>query len=182
MPAGSTADCTDVVALDALLRATLPASGAHGSMEYVASELRGPMVAITMQLVLWNTVVVDGEERRAITDVKEQQIAGAPAATSFARFQAYVEAWVAVLTRVFASDAERDALDTLMPHDLVKSDVLALKTAHTKDDFEHALMQRSRLGKWLAASMPRRNVDEHGDGDGDEHEHESPELVRDESL
>ena len=43
-------------------------------------------------------------------------------------------------------------IETMMPHDLFRGDVLKLKTAVTADDFARALSARSRLGKLIAST------------------------------
>ena len=130
-------------AVDAVLRACMPAKGGDAMLDYVDAEVRGDIVVVTLRLFTYE----DG----AVRDIKEQQVVFAPSATPLDRFTAYAQAWSAALARVFFA-RDRAAFDTVMPHDLVFTSVLALKKAHTVDDFARALAQKSRLGPAAAGA------------------------------
>ena len=118
-------------------------------MEVVgAMEKHGGLV-LTLRLVTW-----DGQDAdRRIRDIKEQEVGFARAADDADRTAAYAKAWAATLARAFEHLQTCDVVETLMPHDLVFTDVLSLKTATTQEAFEAAFMQRSRLGKYAGAGQ-----------------------------
>jgi hypothetical protein len=123
----------------------LKAENDLGSLDFVGFTLVGPSLRIVLRLVVWEEDPATGT--RSIRDVKEQEVYfGALASHDPARTRALLEGMQAVLARVLATPQ----VETLMPHDLFRGDVLKLKTATTADDFARALSARSRLGKLLA--------------------------------
>ena len=107
---------------------------------------RGGHLVVTLRLITYDS---DGQR---INNIKEQECALVEArhraTTDAARAAAYLAAWRDALAEVFHC-GQADRLDAWMPHDLVCSDVLKLKTAHTFEDFRPKMRARGRLGKLL---------------------------------
>jgi hypothetical protein len=130
-----------------LLCAALPVRGeaaelmgpglGHGGIEERPS---GDLLA-TLQLVGWEA----HEGQRQIRDIKEQTVllVSGNAREQGERVKAYLKGWAGALRVLFA---DLDA-SPLMPHDLVRPDVLRLRRAATAADFQAALLRPSRLGR-----------------------------------
>lgn len=95
-------------------------------------------------------VLEEHDGRTSIRDIKEQQLHGGPAALydDTYRVDEMLQAQREVLGDVLAGPVER--LETLMPLDLVFTNVMTLVKARTREDFARALRAKSRLGKYLA--------------------------------
>lgn len=98
---------------------------------------------ITVRLIVWD---VDGDQR-SIRDIKEQRLFGGPVwlYEDEPRVEQMLRAQQEVLGEVLADP--RTPIDGLMPHDLLRLDVLKLKTARTQEHFSKALRAKSRLGR-----------------------------------
>lgn len=99
---------------------------------------------ITVRLIVWE---VDGEQR-TIRDIKEQQVYAGPVwlFDDEQRVAEMLDAHREVLGEVLADP--RIPIDGLMPHDLLRLDVMKLKTVRTREQFAKALRAKSRLGRW----------------------------------
>lgn len=109
--------------------------------DHVAETEHG--LRVTVRLVVW-----EGDQ---IRDIKEQELMMAPRAAypiSSERLAAYLTGWSAALKKVLDAMSP-SVLDTLMPHDFAAPRVLGLRAAKTAEDFERALLVRSRLGRFL---------------------------------
>ena len=110
------------------------------SGEWVRSD--APAAIAVVRLIVWETR--DGTE--SIRDIKEQELyMGWPV---FYDDEERIEAFFAALGGVIA-EIGLEAVECLMPHDLMRTDVLKLKRARTREDFDAALRAKSRLGKFL---------------------------------
>lgn len=130
--------------LEEVCRDVFPLKAANelASLEFVGLALVGTSLRMTIRLITW-----DGEPP-VIRDVKEQELYfGGLADHAPARTRALFEGMQIALARVL----EVPAIETLMPHELFRGDVMKLKTCITADDFARALLVKSRLGKFLAA-------------------------------
>lgn len=96
----------------------------------------------TMQLTIFD----DHGGKLTVRDIKQQEVLLAPAAAlgDPDRVVAFLDGWARTLPRLFAERAGLE-LDTLMPHDLVPTAVLALKKPRTAADFAAACARRFRL-------------------------------------
>jgi hypothetical protein len=106
-----------------------------------------PAAVVTIRSLSWDTDPTTGAS--SIRDIKEQEInMGWPVYYDDAeRVAAFFAALGAIITELGARDA--DVLDTLMPADLLRADVLALRRASTVAEFDAALRAKSRLGPLL---------------------------------
>jgi hypothetical protein len=104
---------------------------------------------VTLQLVTWD---IKGPDERSIRDIREQELCLLPAEAYEEpdRIEPFVRGAAAALQEVF-EQISVEALDSLLPHDLVDSRVLGLRRARTADDYKAALLAPSRLGKILRA-------------------------------
>lgn len=129
--------------------------GRHLALAWVAAhddrlvvEDRGHL-RITLRLIGY-----DPEDDQSIRDIKEQEtvlvLERSRATTSPERARAYVEGWVMALQDLL--DTPGLQADTLMPADLVRPEVLDLKTCHSAEDFRARLGVKSRLGRWKASA------------------------------
>ena len=137
--------------LDEVCREMFPMKAENdiASLEYVELTLIGASLRIVIRLVVWD--LDPATSVMSIRDVKEQEVYfGALDSHEPARTRALLEG----MRRVMARALLAPEIETLMPHDLFRGDVLKLKTAVTADDFAKALSARSRLGKLLASSGP----------------------------
>lgn len=130
-----------------------PLGGLPYSLEAVpgatGSWVRGsePAAVVTIRSLSWDTDPTTGAS--SIRDIKEQEInMGWPVYYEDAeRVAAFFAALGAIITELGARGV--DVLDTLMPADLLRADVLALRRASTVADFDAALRAKSRLGSLL---------------------------------
>jgi hypothetical protein len=85
-----------------------------------------------------------------IRDIKEQQLYCGPAALyrDTTRVDEMLYAQQEVLGELLRGPVEE--FETMMPHDLVFTDVMTLVRARTREDFARALRVKSRLGRYLA--------------------------------
>ncbi len=146
--AGGDPPSAALVRLDELCREIFPMKAENdlASLEYVNLTLVGPSLRIVLRLVVWD--LDDATSNMSIRDVKEQEVYwGALGSHVPARTRALLEGMRRVMARALMGPVE-----TLMPHDLFRADVLKLKTVVTADDFAKALSARSRLGKLIAAT------------------------------
>jgi hypothetical protein len=96
----------------------------------------------TMELTLFE----EGAAKPTIRDIKQQEVLVAPTAAlgDPDRLVAFLDGWARTLPRLFAERAGL-MVDTLMPHDLVLTDVLALKTPRNAEEFAAVCARRFRL-------------------------------------
>jgi hypothetical protein len=117
------------------------------SLEFVELTHKGSSLRIVLRLVVWDHDAATSVS--SIRDIKEQEVYfGSIHDHEPARMRALLEGMQRVLARALMAPE----IETLMPHDLFRGDVMKLKTAVTADDFAKALSARSRLGKLLAAT------------------------------
>jgi hypothetical protein len=92
----------------------------------------------------------EGDEYPTIRDIKEQQIHCGPVARydDTTRVDEMLYAQQQVLGEVLRGPVA--TFETLMPHDLLFTNVMSLVTARTREDFARALRAKSRLGRYLA--------------------------------
>lgn len=90
------------------------------------------------------------EEGLMIRDIKEQQLHCGPAALyrDATRVDEMLYAQQEVLGELLRGPVE--AFESMMPHELVFTDVMTLVRARTREDFARALRAKSRLGQYLA--------------------------------
>jgi hypothetical protein len=107
-----------------------------------------PAAVATIRSIAWDTDPATGTA--SIRDIKEQEIdMGWPVYYDDAeRVAAFFAALGAILTEIGSRDM--NVLDSLMPADLLRADVLALRRARTVADFDAALRAKSRLGHLIA--------------------------------
>lgn len=88
------------------------------------------------------------DERWQLMDIKEQELMlGWPVLfENRARVGEFLEGLRGAMARLHP-----EVVKTLMPHEVVRADVLKLKRARTRTDFEKALLTASRLGKYTVA-------------------------------
>jgi hypothetical protein len=134
--------------LDALCREEFPmcASNEQASLEYVDLVPSEPWVRLLVRLIDWER---DGETL-TIRSVKEQEVAFALASAIPTLTHDRVQAFLRALARVLSRGMCSPTIETMMPHDLLPTDALTLKTAVTEEHFVKALGAKSRLGPLLA--------------------------------
>lgn len=101
--------------------------------------------------VVVRLIVFDEHEgRTSVRDIKEQEIyAGHPSLYDDAsRVDEMLYAQQEVLGEALRGPAH--AFETLMPHDLLFTNVLKLVKARSREDFARALRAKSRLGRYLS--------------------------------
>ncbi len=99
-----------------------------------------------MRLIIWDP----SPDGTSIRDIKEQQVwLGKTEGLCPERLGAYLKGFVHVATRALGNVAK---IETLMPHDLLITNVLKLAKPQTDYDFVKALSVKSRLGKYLPTS------------------------------
>lgn len=106
-----------------------------------------PAAVATIRSIVWDEDPATGTA--SIRDIKEQEVnMGWPIYYDDAeRVAAFFAALGGIITQIGARDL--DVLDSLMPSDLLRADVLALRRARTVADFDAALRAKSRLGSLL---------------------------------
>ncbi len=136
-----------LAALSSKLDAIFPISEDVVSLEWLGPESvqkRDGAVWVVVRLVVWER---NGEDL-SIRDVKEQEVSLLPgSALDSPRLQAFLEGWAMAVHAVFRDNAA--AVETLMPHDLIRPEVLELARPVTPEDFAMAFTAKSRLGKFL---------------------------------
>jgi hypothetical protein len=130
-----------------------PLGGPSLSLEVVPGAsgrwIRGtePKAVATIRIFVWD---IDPETgTMSIRDIKEQEVdMGWPVYYDDAeRIAAFFAALGALITEIGAREANLG--DSLMPADLLRTDVLRLRRAKTVADFDAALRVKSRLGLLL---------------------------------
>jgi hypothetical protein len=86
-----------------------------------------------------------------VQNIRQQEVFLGPATllTDGPRLGAFVQGWKMALDELFRQ-GKQEKLADLHPFNLCPADVLLLKKAVTAADFKEAMLQRSRLGKFLA--------------------------------
>lgn len=98
-------------------------------------------------------LIVLEPDGRSVRDIKEQELyCGSPALyEDSTRVDEMLYAQQQVLGQLLRDlSGKRDVVDTLMPHDLLFTDVMTLVRARTREDFAQALRAKSRLGRLLS--------------------------------
>jgi hypothetical protein len=100
-------------------------------------------------VVLRLIVFEDRGGQPMIRDIKEQEIrCGSPSSyDNRERVEEMLHAQRVVLGELLRGPVDR--FDTLMPADLLHTDVMSLARANTRDDFARALRAKRRLGKFF---------------------------------
>lgn len=132
-----------------------PLGGHPYSLEVVPGAtgrwIRGsePRAVATIRLLSWDKDPATGDV--LIRDIKEQEVdMGWPVFYENAeRIAAFFTALAAIITEIAGPE-----VDSLMPADLMRTDVLGLRRATTVADFDAALRAKSRLGSLLARARP----------------------------
>jgi len=140
----------DLARFTAALEQALPCLSETWELHAVPSaagallEERYGVVRITLRLMRWE----GSGPSRSIVDIKEQDciLLDNSARADPDRVEAYIAGWTAAVNRVFTGGG---GLDTAMPWDLVHHRVLSLVIPRRADQFESALLVRSRLGRFL---------------------------------
>lgn len=116
-------------------------AGATG--EYARGD--APVAISVVRMITWEAA---DDGTRSIRDIKEQELyMGWPVFyEDIDRIEAFFAALGDVLTEI-----PLDAAAPMMPHELMCTDALKLKRAHTREDFAAALRAKSRLGPLLSA-------------------------------
>jgi hypothetical protein len=111
----------------------------------------GPLTGAPDRTVVVVRLIVleEHEGQIRVRDVKEQEVyAGHPTLyDDTSRVDEMLYAQQDVLGEVLRSSTL--ALDTLMPHELLFTNVLSLVRARSREDFARALRAKSRLGRYL---------------------------------
>lgn len=128
--------------LHEIFAAGFPARSELASLEYVETIANEEGTWLVVRLIIWDR---GPDGALMIRDVKEQQVWFDTAGSSASRIATYVEAFKYVASRALA----RPEVETLMPHDLLISNVLKLEKPQTVEQFVKALSVKSRLGKYL---------------------------------
>lgn len=135
-----------------------PLGGTPFSLEIVPGAtgqwVRGsePAAVATIRSIAWDTDPSTGNF--LIRDIKEQEVnMGWPVYyEDTERVAAFFAALGAIMTEIGTRDI--NLLDSLMPVDLLRADVLGLRRATTVADFDAALRAKSRLGSLLDRPHP----------------------------
>jgi hypothetical protein len=121
----------------------VPASQSATRESDQSGEPRGVAV---VRLIVWD--IGDGG-KVSIRDIKEQEVyMGWPV---YYEDRERVASFFVALNQVLL-EIKPSVAETLMPHDLLDTSVLALKRATTREDFAAALRAKSRLGKYLTSA------------------------------
>lgn len=105
--------------------------------------------SVVVRLIVFD----EGDDGPMVRDIKEQQLyCGASALyEDTTRVDEMLYAQQEVLGELLRGMAGRDGVvDTLMPHDLLFTDVMTLVRARTREDFARALRAKGRLGRYLS--------------------------------
>lgn len=126
--------------------ATFPAKAAteRATLEYVETVAMPDGFGIVVRLIIWD----EHAGTLSIRDIKEQQVWLDPNDASRERLTEYARAFVKIASLALT----HHEVETLMPHDLLISNVLGLSKPQTEDEFARALSVKSRLGKYLPAA------------------------------
>lgn len=91
------------------------------------------------------------DEDKTISDIKEQEcfLGTLSKLQDAERVGAFVEGWRLATEELFRKVGLDERRRSWMPYNLFHPDVLGLQTARTAQDFQKALLMRSRLGKLL---------------------------------
>jgi hypothetical protein len=123
-----------------------------GLVRLEVTELRGkPNDDPERAFVVVRLIVLDEvPEGLAVRDIKEQEVYCGPGALydDTMRVDEMLYAQQEVLGEVLRGPV--DAFATLMPHELLFTDVMTLVRARTREDFARALRAKSRLGRYLS--------------------------------
>lgn len=106
-----------------------------------------PAAVATIRVLVWD--VDPTTDTASIRDIKEQEVnMGWPVYYDDAeRVAAFFAALGAIITQMGTGNLE--VLDSVMPSDLLRADVLALRRARSVAEFDAALRAKSRLGSLL---------------------------------